>query len=270
MLVALVGSCLAPDSELQVDFGVDVHGKEILTVTNLDESIWCIGKGILCRLLAFAEIRPYTLCTTPDAALLVTHRLVLRYLSAMPHKAEYTANVVIYHPTIWKQILAAAEAVRVEEGLRARFWQGPALAVPALGLPALAVAVPAARTPASLHYGRVREGYKEKQMRDFPKGAEVVVVGALKAYAEFIGMHGVVVLTVQQHHRVVCIRLESQGAREAVQRLNAVPRNKQSFAFLKDDELDLLCCKVGQVTLRDGGGQDTTRLGKRKASEDSS
>lgn len=194
----------------------------------------------------------------------------------MPHKAEYTAQVVIYHPTIWKQIQAAAEAVRVEEGLRARFWNGPALAVPALAVPALAVAVPAARTPASLHYGRVRAGYTEKQMRDFPKGARVVVVGALKAYAEFKGMQGVVALTVQQHHRVVCVRLEDKDAREVLQGLNVLPRNKQSFAFLKDDELDLLCCKVGQVTLRDGGkdksvdATDTTRLGKRKASEDSS
>ena len=228
---------------------------------------------------------------------MVTHRLVLRHLSAIPHKEQYTANVMIYHPAIWRRILAATEALRVNEngeGERVRLWRGAlaaalaapavALAVPAVAVPAVAVALaaPAVAVPALAApvYGRVLVGYTENAMRDFPKGAEVVVVGTLKAYAEFKDLHGVVALTLKQHHRTVCVRLESQDAREAVQRLNALPHNRSSLSFLKDDQLDLLCCKVGQVRqvrLRDGGkdaqdapggGSDSTRLGKRKALDD--
>ena len=237
----------------------------------------------------------------------MTHRLVLRHLSAIPHKEQYTANVVIYHPAIWRRILAATQAPRVNEngeGARVRLWRGalaaalaapavalavPAVAVPAvavaLAAPAVALAAPAVAVPALAApvYGRVLVGYTENAMRDFPKGAEVVVVGTLKAYAEFKDLHGVVALTLKQHHRTVCVRLESQDAREAVQRLNALPHNRSSLSFLKDDQLDLLCCKVGQVRqvrLRDGGkdaqdaqdapggGSDSTRLGKRKALDD--
>lgn len=172
----------------------------------------------------------------------------MSYIHDIPHKPEHTANVMMYHPTVWSQIKATAQ--RVEAGLSASMWVGPALAVPALAVP-------------------IRAGYTENVIRKFPKGAEVVVVSALKAYVEFIKMKGVVMLTVKQLHCFVCVRLESQGAREAVQRLNGLHDNKNKFPFLKDDELDLLCCKVGQVMIA-GGGQDATGLGKRKASEDSS
>ncbi len=186
----------------------------------------------------------------------MTHRLVLRCLFAFPHKPEHTANVVIYHPTIWKQIQATADALREHvagEAGGAVLWTGR-VATAAVS----AVVVPTALGP-------VRTGYVEHVMRDFPKGAAVLVVGTLKDYAEFKGMRGVVTLTVQQHHRFICIRFESQAVRDAVQRLNALPRNKSSFEFLQDDQLDLLCCKVGQVKVEDD--DKTRRLDKGTASE---
>jgi hypothetical protein len=244
---------------MQVDFGVNAYGKEILTLTNLDQSILCVGKGSLVLLLVYVACCLYrydlthTFLHNSDAALLVTHVIVMSHIKDIPHKPKHTANVMMYHQTIWSQIKATV--VRLEAGLPASMWVGPALAVPALAVPIA---------------GRVRAGYKEEKVREFPKGAQVHVVGALKAYEEFKKMKGVVVLTVKQLHFFVCVRLESQDARDAVKRLNGLFDNKKKFPFLKDDELDLLCCKKGQVERLDGGGQDATDLGKRKASEDSS
>jgi hypothetical protein len=49
----------AQDSQDQLDFGVDSHDSEVLTLTNPDETILCVSK---------------------ENQLLATHRITLRYM----------------------------------------------------------------------------------------------------------------------------------------------------------------------------------------------
>lgn len=67
----------------QVDFGVDAAGKEILTTTNAEHTIFCAKY---------------------ENQLLATYRITVRYLSDRLHTPNHYNSVGMYHPTIWKII----------------------------------------------------------------------------------------------------------------------------------------------------------------------
>ena len=180
-----------------------------------------------------------------ENAILLTHSITICNLSELPQKPQYAANVGFYHPAIRKN-------------------------------------APNAR-PNTTQFAPV--GYTDYDRPDFPKGAKVLIIDTVNAYAEFKQMSGVVQRTVKERNCFICVRFESEATRNAVKRLNQLPRNKARFNFLKQDELDLLCCRVGLIQLvtpqpTDGSGsssqdkpadekQDVTLAGKRQAPEDS-
>jgi len=99
-------------------------------------------------------------------------------------------------------------------------------------------------------------------------GDTVLVKSALKAYAEFTSLPDVIKRVVQGLTYFFCVFLDCPLQFQAVQRINSLHFNKVRFPFLKQDESDLLCLKVGQIEARKNhhtaAGSDATLLGKRK------
>ena len=191
-----------------------------------------------------------------ESAILATYRMTLTHLN-VPHKPQYTNIVQIYHPTIWNKLKSDAQASQAPQ--------------PYIGRPK-------AVSLLQDHIG-------------FPKDAHVIVLQTFKGFydAKFKGMSGRVMFTIKQSKWWVCVSLDDQSARDEVKRFNQQPKNRSTFDFLKDDQLDILCCKIGQVKLlplqqanagndekkreSTNDNQDTsddkakmTLLGKRKAS----
>ncbi len=105
-------------------------------------------------------------------------------------------------------------------------------------------------------------------------GDVVLVKDTLKSYAEFTNMPGVVKRIVRNkgHTYFFCVLLDCPLQSQTVKTLNSLDVNKKRFPFLKQDEIELLCLKVGQiethtnkhVTVR----RNEPRLGKRKTEAD--
>ena len=74
----------------QVDFGVDSEGREILTTTNPEATIFC---------------------SKYENQLLATYRISVRYLKDRVHTPTHYNSVRMYHPTIWKIIKEQAPTV---------------------------------------------------------------------------------------------------------------------------------------------------------------
>ena len=175
----------------------------------------------------------------------------------VPHKPQYTNIVQIYHPSIWNKLKSDAQASQ----------------------------------PAQPYIGRPKTVSLLQNHIGFPKDAHVIVLQTFKGFydAKFKGMSARVMFTIKQSKWWVCVSLDDQSARDEVKRFNQQPKNRSTFDFLKDDQLDILCCKIGQVKLlplqqanagndekkqeSTNDNQDTsddkskmTLLGKRKAS----
>ena len=199
-----------------------------------------------------------------ESAILATYRITMTHLN-IPHQVEYTKNVQIYHPNIWKKI----NPNKKTEPPQALVVQPP--------LPLV---------------GRINPQYEYKDHPTFVKDAQVVVVDTFKVlyHCKFKGMSGRVVFAVKPDKWFIGVYLDDKSAREEVKILNQQSRNKISFDFLKEDQLDVLCCKVGQIKLAalqhtpakpnvqkdktnqnknvksDQQDKESTPLGKRKAS----
>jgi hypothetical protein len=106
-------------------------------------------------------------------------------------------------------------------------------------------------------------------------GDSVVVTGALKAYEDSVHHTGVIKRIVQGHHYFFCVLLDCPKQRLSVKDANSLRPNKGRFRFLKPDEQELLCLKVGHIEKTKpqdahGGGAVSVSgsLGKRKADAD--
>jgi hypothetical protein len=66
-----------------VDFGTDAEGKEVLTTTNAEHTIFCAKY---------------------ENQLLATYRITVRFLADRQHTPTHYNTVRMYHPTIWKII----------------------------------------------------------------------------------------------------------------------------------------------------------------------
>ena len=99
-------------------------------------------------------------------------------------------------------------------------------------------------------------------------GDVVLAKSPLKAYTEFTSLPGIIKRVVQGHTYFFCVLLDCPLQRQAVKRINSLHVNKVRFPFLKPDESELLCLKVGQIEARKNYHTDATSnetlLGKRK------
>lgn len=197
-----------------------------------------------------------------ESAILATYRMTLTHLN-VPHKPQYTNIVQIYHPSIWNKLKSDAQASQ----------------------------------PPQPYIGRPKTVSLLQDHIGFPKDAHVIILQTFKGFydAKFKDMSGRVMFTIKQSKWWVCVSLDDQSARDEVKRFNQQPKNRSTFDFLKDDQLDILCCKIGQVKLLplhetntttdekkdksdnekhdkpadEAGIKDSKLLGKRKASEHS-
>jgi hypothetical protein len=83
LVVNLLQGPTALGHQDQVDFGFDQDGKQILTLTNPENTIFCASR---------------------DSQLSAHYRITVRYLSCRSHTAAQQSVVKIYHPTVWRTI----------------------------------------------------------------------------------------------------------------------------------------------------------------------
>jgi hypothetical protein len=136
-----------------------------------------------------------------------------------------------------------------------------------------AVASAATTTAPATHYNYSHGSRLEMPEIDtyhhtYQIGDVMLVKSPLKAYIEFTSLPGIIKRVVQGH-TYFCVLLDCPLQRQAVQRINSLHVNKVRFPFLKQDESELLCLKVGQIEARKNQHTaatiDVTLLGKRKA-----
>jgi len=139
-------------------------------------------------------------------------------------------------------------------------------AVPAVPVP---VPVPVPAAPAALGastllrpstYFHIRKPEVDATHSKFKIGDTVIVDGTLKDYAEFRGATGAIVRIVAGHNFFFCVRLDCPQLAAGVARINAQSANTIRWRWLRPDESDLLCVKVGNITKL-----AVPVLGKRKA-----
>lgn len=185
------------------------------------------------------------LCASRENQLLATHRITVRYLTDRPFTQRIKDCV---------QVVA----------------QGISTLIKAWGKPP---AAPATAAPAPASHGGMRWGKTAAEVdaphSKFQIGDAVVVKGALKSYESFENETGIIKRIVKGHHFFFCVLLDNPEARLEVKDINSLRANRGRFGFLKSDEQELLCLKVGdiekfkpKVTSAGAGGAS---LGKRKA-----
>ena len=81
-----------------VDFGTDAEGKEVLTTTNTEHTIFCAKY---------------------ENQLLATYRITVRFLADRQHTPAHYNTVRMYHPTIWKIIKEQTPALRLKSPILA-------------------------------------------------------------------------------------------------------------------------------------------------------
>jgi hypothetical protein len=218
----------------QIDFGVDCNGNEILTLTNPEESILCASK---------------------ENQLLATYRMTVRYLSDRPFTHSHRDLVRVVHTGIGRIIRDKNNVVQTAPP--------PATT--------LAPASPAAPVLAPV-VGYTRKSEIDAHHHTFQIGDRVRVKSALKAYTEFTNATGEIKRIVQGHIYFFCVLLDLPWQRQSVQHINSLQVNKVRFPFLKPDESEFLCLKVGMIDRHRhsaaGAAQDESVLGKRKADAD--
>ena len=178
-------------------------------------------------------------CASRENQLLATHRITVRYMEERPYTQRYKDCCKVLHSHIIS-IIKVQNQIAVSAAKQA------------------AVAASKAST--------VRE--VDATHDTYNVGDRVLVTGALKAYAEFVGCPGVIKRIVQGHHFFFCVLVDCPTKLKDVRDLNAQRVNKARFPFLKPDEDGLLCLKVGHIQKEPrppsppAGGAS---LGKRKA-----
>jgi hypothetical protein len=224
----------------QIDFGLDCNGNEILTLTNPEESILCASK---------------------ENQLLATYRMTVRYLSDRPFTISHRDLVRVVHTGIGRIIRDYNTA-----GMTAKPAAAPATT--------LATTPPAAPATAPVAVGQGRKSEIDAHHHTFQIGDNVHVKSALKAYAEFTNATGEIKRIVQGHIYFFCVLLDCPLQRQAVKRINSLHVNKVRFPFLKPDESEFLCLKVGMIekhrTCAAAAAKDDSVLGKRKGDVDGS
>jgi hypothetical protein len=78
-------------------------------------------------------------------------------------------------------------------------------------------------------------------------GDRVIVTGTLKSYADLALQQGVIKRIVQGRNYFFCVLLDCPEHRLVVKDLNSIHVNRVRFPFLKADESELLCLKVGHI-----------------------
>lgn len=181
------------------------------------------------------------LCASRENQLLATHRITVRYMEERPYTQRHKDCCKVMHSHI-------VSIIKVQNKIAA----------------SAAAQVLAAASKAST----VRE--VDATHDTYNVGDRVLVAGALKAYAEFVGCPGVIKRIVQGHHYFFCVLVDCPAKVKDVQDLNAQRVNKARFPFLKPDEGGLLCLKVGHIQKEPrppspSGAAGGASLGKRKA-----
>ena len=265
VVVELLQGPTAFGSQDQVDFGVDNHGSEILTLTNHDETILCASK---------------------ENQMLATHHITLRYMTENSFALRHRECVRIVHADVAtkiKQILFEGTTFQslANPALPPSFFAATSvIAPPAPVVRGAQSRIPAAKamlaaqhakTQAELAAARARKNsYTDAPHHRYSVGDKVIVNNTLKAYSDFKGMRGVVCRIVKAHSYLICVRPDSVYQRFAVAHLNKHLANKDRCSFLKPDEDDLLLLTIGQVHIirADKPAQHDTVLGKRQADAD--
>jgi hypothetical protein len=121
--------------------------------------------------------------------------------------------------------------------------------------------------------GKIIKDYWKPQEVDthhdtYQIGDAVLVTGATQAYSDFKNMSGVIKRIVQGHNYLFCVLLDCPVQCQNVGRINSLYVNKRRLAWLKQDENELLCLKVGHIQKHKNNhaatASDETILGKRK------
>jgi hypothetical protein len=223
----------APGHQGQVNFGVDGYGQEVLTLTSPDGSI---------------------LCASRENQLLATYRITVRYLTDRPFT---------------QRIKDVVHSVHCGIGTLIKSWGKPTPPV----APAASTTQGGAPAPAPVYsrWGKSSAEVDATHIK-YKVGDAVVVTGALKAYQDSVGQTGVIKRIVQGHHYYFCILLDCPKQRPSVKDANSLSGNKERYRFLKPDEQELLCLKVGHIEKRKpqdapagGAASASASLGKRKA-----
>ncbi len=110
------------------------------------------------------------------------------------------------------------------------------------GLPSVVPAAPvtrASKAPAVEEVDTTHDRYRV--------GDQVLVTDAFKVYVEFVNCPDVIKSIVQGHNYFFCVLLDCPNQRKDVQDLNSQRVNKVRFPFLKTDEGELRCLKVGHI-----------------------
>jgi len=201
----------------QLDFGVDEHGSEILTLTNPDGLILCASK---------------------ENQLLARYRFTLRYMAESAFLHRHRECVRVVHGDIAVVIkqgtldIAAARALLI-----AAPSMPPAAYAAAAALPALAGAKPRKKAYTDAPHSRFRVGDRVTVNR-YRIGDQIV-----------LDMPGTVHRIVKASTFLLCVRPDGAHERLAVQRVNAQPENVDRCSFLRQHEYDLLLLTPGQVHL---------------------
>jgi hypothetical protein len=181
------------------------------------------------------------LCASRENQLLATHRITVRYMSERPFTQRIKDCLHVVHSHIATIIKTA----------------GHPPAAPAAGA-----------TPANAGGSQAPKKEVDATHDTYKVGDRVVVTGAVKTYAELTPQRGVIKRIVQGRNYFFCVLLDCPAARQAVKDLNSMRVNRVRFPFLKADEADLFCVKVGHI-LKDTAHMDVSNggsaLGKRKA-----
>lgn len=257
-VVEMLQGPTALGSEDQIDFGFDAAGKEILTLKNPEETILCASK---------------------ENQVLATYRITLRYMYEKPFLLRHRECVRIVHPDIAHVIkhsransdaaaaagvtpaplpdaaaaaLAAATSLALKQRLQyvAGLKKSRTQAAPSATLPApLPVPLPAPLPVAPLAASSViPPGYERVYWHNwFEVGHKVQITKTLKTYREFIDKPGFICRIIKAPHYFFCVRLEDPNLHASARHINALPKNKARFPFLKDTEDDLIVLKVDQL-----------------------
>jgi hypothetical protein len=184
------------------------------------------------------------LCASRENQLLATHRITVRYMSERPFTQKIKDCLQVVHSHIGTIITT---------------W-GQSPAAPAAG------AKPAAGSNTGGSQGPKKE--VDATHDTYQVGDRVIVTGTLKSYADLALQQGVIKRIVQGRNYFFCVLLDCPEHRLVVKDLNSMHVNRVRFPFLKADESELLCLKVGHIE-KDIAHKNTANggsvLGKRRS-----
>jgi len=170
LVVNLLQGSTTVGSQDMVDFGFDANGKQILTTTNQDNTIFCASHG---------------------DQLLATYRVSVRFDTATKHTSSQQNLIRMYHPKIWDIIKT--------QGIP------QAAKPPIFKLPYPNAAIPVATTAAA----SALDFTKLAAHKGVAVGDKIRIKGSFKSHAFCVGEQAVVRLIVKDAQVFYCAEIIS-------------------------------------------------------------